>query len=92
MVKHIVSSLKELHKDYGNDGDTALVVEQNTSHIFPTPVIYTKIDGAWTPSEWYPINRFNPDAEEPIVPDPEPIEPEPVIPEPVEPEPVSTEI
>lgn len=55
MSKHIVSNLKELTKDFGNNGDTAVVAQQDTNYIAPLPVIYTKIDGVWTPGRWYPV-------------------------------------
>jgi hypothetical protein len=56
MSKHIVSSLKELTKDFGSNGDVAVVAQQDTNYIAPLPVIYTKIDDAWTPDRWYPID------------------------------------
>jgi hypothetical protein len=55
MSKHIVSNLKELTKDFGSNGDTAVVAQQDTNYISPLPVIYTKIDGVWTPDRWYPV-------------------------------------
>lgn len=57
MTKYLVSKLSDLHKDFGEDGDVAQVAEQNTEHIFPSSVTYTKVNGKWLADKWYVANN-----------------------------------